>query len=79
MEKNIPTKLKYQIVSVNGDSNKALINNFVDNMNVRDSRAFRKYLEEVDPDVDMHQDFKCPMCGHGEEVDIPITVNFFSP
>ena len=34
---------------------------------------------EVEPDVDMNQDFKCPMCGHSEEVEIPITVNFFWP
>ena len=79
LERNITSKLKYQIVSVNGDNNKSLINNFVDNMNVRDSRSFRKYLEDVEPDVDMNQDFKCPMCGHDEEVEIPITVNFFWP
>ena len=48
-------------------------------MNLRDSRAFRTYLDEIDPDVIMKQDFKCPMCGHGEEVEIPITVGFFWP
>ena len=36
-------------------------------------------IDEIDPDVIMKQDFKCPMCGHGEEVEIPITVNFFWP
>ena len=78
-EKNITTKLKYQIISVNGDANRATIGQFVDNMNVRDSRAFRKHLDEIEPDVDMNQEFKCPLCGHSGEVEIPITVGFFWP
>ena len=48
-------------------------------MNVRDSRAFRKYFEGVEPDVIMKQKFTCALCGHGEEVDIPVTVDFFWP
>ena len=72
-------RLKHQIVSVNGDDNPAIINQFVDNMSVRDSRAFRKYFEEIEPDVIMKQDFNCVHCGHRGEVDIPITVGFFWP
>ena len=79
LERNITTKMKYQIVSVNRDSDKSLIGRFVDRMNVRDSRAFRKHLEDTEPDMDMNQDFKCPMCGHSGEVEIPITVGFFWP
>ena len=30
-------------------------------------------------DVDMKQDYKCRMCGHSEEVEIPVTVGFFWP
>tara|TARA_R110002110_G_scaffold11566_1_gene55516 strand:+ start:498 stop:1403 length:906 start_codon:yes stop_codon:yes gene_type:complete len=79
LEKTVTTRLKHQIVSIDGKDNKSLINNFVDNMNVRDSRAFRKYLEDLEPDVIMKQDFVCPMCSHTEEVDIPVTVGFFWP
>ena len=79
LEKNITTKLKYQITLVDGKDDRTFINNFVDTMSVRDSRAFRKYLEELEPDVNMKQDFKCRMCGHTEEVDIPVTVGFFWP
>ena len=78
-EKNVTTKLKHQIISVNGDTNRATISHFVDNMNVRDSRAYRKHLDEIEPDVDMNQEFKCPLCGHSGEVEIPITVGFFWP
>ena len=79
LEKNVTTKYKHQIVSVNDKEEQIFINNFVDTMNLRDSRAFRSYLEEVEPDVDMKQDFKCRMCGHSEEVEIPVTVGFFWP
>ena len=79
LEKTVTTRLKHQIVSIDGNDVKSFINNFVDNMNVRDSRAFRKHLEALEPDVIMKQDFICPMCSHTEEVDIPITVGFFWP
>ena len=79
LEKTVTTKLKYQIVSANGEDDKTYINKFVDMLNVRDSRAFRKHLDDIEPDVIMKQEFTCPICSHGEEVDIPITVGFFWP
>ena len=79
LEKNITTKYKHQIISVDGKDEQVFINNFVDTMNLRDSRAFRTYLEEVEPDVNMKQDYKCRMCGHSEEVEIPVSVGFFWP
>ena len=79
LEKNVTTKYKHQIVSVDDKDDPTYINHFVDTMNLRDSRAFRTYLEEVEPDVNMKQDFKCRMCGHTEEMEIPITVGFFWP
>ena len=79
LEKNVTTKYKHQIVRVDDNEDQTFINNFVNAMNLRDSRAFRTYLEEVEPDVNMKQDFKCRMCGHTEEVEIPVTVGFFWP
>ena len=79
IDKNITTRLKHQIISVNGEADLGFISKYVDAMPVRDSRAFRKYLELHDPDVIMKQDFECPHCGTSQEVDIPITVSFFWP
>ena len=56
-----------------------LINNYVDTLNVRDSRSLRKYMEDNTPDIDMKQDFECAHCGHRGEVDVPIAVGFFWP
>ena len=79
VDKSITTRLKHQIISINGEIDLSFINKYVDAMPVRDSRAFRKYLDEHDPDVIMKQDFECPHCGNSQEVDIPITVSFFWP
>ena len=79
LDHNITTRLQHQIISVDGNEDKTYIQNFINVMNVRDSRAFRKYFDSIEPDVIMKQDFNCPLCGHRGEVDIPITVDFFWP
>ena len=79
IDHNVTSALKSQIISVDGQTDKKFINNYVDNMPVRNSRAFRKYLSDNDPDLIMKQEFECPHCGAREEVEIPITVTFFWP
>jgi len=79
LDHNITTRLRYQIISVNGNEDKGYINKFIGVMNVRDSRAFRKYFDDVEPDMIMKQEFSCVQCGHRGEVDIPVTVSFFWP
>jgi hypothetical protein len=75
----ITTRLRLSIVSVDGDDDKVMIHNFVKSMSVADSRAFRIYLEAVEPSLDMGQDTHCPMCDLVERVDVPITAQFFWP
>lgn len=79
IDRNVTTRLKNTIISVGGNSDPTFINQFVDTLNVRDSRAIRKYMEDNTPDLDMEQEFSCVHCGHRGEVDIPITVGFFWP
>ena len=67
------------ILSVDGNSEKAYINNFVDNEFLsRDSLAFREYLTSVTPDVDMTTKVK-NSAGRETEVVIPVTLRFFWP
>jgi len=75
----LTTRLKHMILSVDGNSEKSHINNFVDNEFLsRDSLAFRKYLSEITPDMDMTTKI---VDSEGKEtaVVIPITVRFFWP
>ena len=50
----LTTRLKHMITSVNGDRTPKLIREFVDQAFLaRDARAFRTYLNEIQPDVDL--------------------------
>ena len=70
------TRLKHIITSVNGDYDPKLIRKFVDEgLLARDSRALRKYINEIQPDVDLT--FFPP--GSDEKRTIPININFFWP
>jgi DNA-directed RNA polymerase subunit M/transcription elongation factor TFIIS len=78
-EKNSTSQLKRILVSVNDNTDKRVIDNFVDSLPVIDAKLLRGLLKKVTPDVDMKQDFECSKCGHEEEVEIPFTVEFFWP
>ena len=70
----LSTRLKFMITSVNGDEK--AVRSFVDNQFLaRDSRAFRKHIAEIQPDVDL----KFYPDGVEEGVDIPIGVTFLWP
>ena len=70
----LTTRLKYMITSVNGDEEQKSINDFVDNhFLARDARAFREYIKEIQPDIDLTIEVE------GEEVNIPIGLSFFWP
>ena len=71
----ISTRLKQIITSVDGHTEKKDINDFVDNYLLAiDSRAFREHIKNTQPDVDMNY-----ILDNGEEVAIPIGLNFFWP
>ena len=71
----ITTKLKHQIVSVNGDNNKSEIRKYVDTfLLARDSRALRNHIRDTAPDVDLNY-----ITDDGTTISIPITINFFWP
>jgi hypothetical protein len=71
----LTTRLKYLITSVDGSEEKKEIRDFVDNRFLaRDSRAFRDYVAKEQPDVNLSY-----ILDNGEEVTIPIGLNFFWP
>jgi hypothetical protein len=72
----ITTRLKHQILSVNGETEKPKIREFVDNyLLAQDSRALREKIKQLSPDVDLTF---FPENGDNR-VDIPIGLNFFWP
>ena len=75
----LTTRLKTMLLSVDGNSEKEYIINFVENEFLsRDSLAFRKHLSTITPDMDMTTTI-VDSSGKETEVVIPITVRFFWP
>ena len=75
----LTTRFKRMLSSVDGNSEKEYVNNFVDNEFLsRDSLAFRKYLTDITPDMDMTTTI-VNSNGKETEVTIPVTVRFFWP
>lgn len=78
-ESTVTTSLLYSIVSVEGIEERAKIAQFVRMMPARDSLALRNYIRENEPGIEMKQETSCPACGHVEEVNMPLGVNFLWP
>ena len=76
----LTTRLKHVIQSVNGDRTQKTIREFIDNSFLaRDSRAFRAYLDNIMPDIDLTFDLTFDDGTVIEDVTIPIGVGFFWP
>ena len=72
----LTTRLKYMITSINGDPDKKNIREFVDEAFLaRDARAFREFIQKIQPDVDLTF---FPSTST-ESTTIPIGINFFWP
>jgi len=75
--KEITTRLRHSIVSVDENEDQSTINMFVNNMLSRDSLALRQYIAKIAPDIVLEQDIL--MEGELVTVDIPLTTEFFWP
>jgi hypothetical protein len=73
----LTTRLRNIITSVDGNNEKSVINNFVENMLSKDSLYLRQEITKNSPDIDLSQEIEIE--GETVRVDIPMTVNFFWP
>ncbi len=79
VSQEITTRLKYQIQSVDGNKEQKDIDNFVDNEFLAlDARAYRKYVGEITPDVDLTFEYTSQK-GNKHKLDIPLGIEFFWP
>lgn len=78
--KDLTTRFKYIITSIDGNSDKNIIRKFVDEqLMAKDSLALRRQMRETNPDIDLSFDFKCNSCSLERRIDIPIGVSFLWP
>ena len=79
LSSQLTTRFKHMILSVDGNTEQSYIINFVENEFLsRDSLAFRQYINDITPDMDMTVKVT-NSSGEEIEVTIPVTVRFFWP
>jgi hypothetical protein len=72
-------RLCHQILAINGDSETKSIRDFVNNyLLAKEARAFRQYYLSISPDIDLTTSV-INSKGEEEDIEIPITINFFWP
>lgn len=79
IEAGVTTRLFQSVVSINGETDRSRVKFLVENMRALDSRALRKYIDEIEPGVDMSQKILCPACDTQSEVVMPLGMSFFWP
>jgi len=76
----VSTRLRYMITEVGGNDERGYINKWVLNQFLaRDSKALRKYVKEISPDLELTFDFTSDITGETEALDIPFGAGFFYP
>lgn len=76
----ITTRWRRVITEVNGNRDAGFISNFVVNQLLAgDSKALRKHIVKMTPDLDLTFDYTSPISGVTEALKIPFGANFFYP
>ena len=75
----VTTRLSYQIVSVDGITDKTKIGFFIRGMPARDSLHLRKFIDNHEPGIDMNTWMDCSNCYETSEVRLPLGATFFWP
>jgi hypothetical protein len=73
----VTTRLRHVITSVNGNDDKSIVSQFVDNMLSKESLFLRDEITRINPDINLTQEID--IGGDSTVMDIPMTVEFFWP
>ena len=74
----ITKQLEFMIKSVGGNKDLMLIRNFVENLPIKDSQDFRKYVDTNKPGLDLTQEVITPS-GDKTQIELGFGVEFFRP
>ena len=75
----LTNRLKHQVVSIDGNTDQKEIDNFVDNKFLAlDTRAYRKNLDKITPDIELKFDYTS-QTGNLHTLDVPLGIDFFWP
>ena len=78
-EQAITTQIRNMVVSVNGDDSVQAVSYLIENIPSLDARHLRSSYRQVAPNVDLTQNFECGECGHEQDMEVPLSADFFWP
>ena len=79
VSRDLSTRMKYIITSIDGDYESKSIRNFVDTQFLaRDARELRNYIRKIQPSVDLSHDYE-DQSGNTVKISIPVGIGFFWP
>ena len=80
IDRDLSTRMKCMIVSIDVNSEISYINNFVDNdLIAQDSKFLREQIKQKTPDMDMTFVFTSNVTGESQVMEVPMDVSFFWP
>ena len=81
VDPELSTRLKYTILSVDGNEDDQYVYNFIDNeLLSKDSKELRRFIKNSSPDQKFETRFECEKCNHVEEaLAFSIDTSFFWP
>jgi len=78
-DSTVTDQFKMMIASIQGVSDKSLINQFIEVMPAADARSLRKAYSAITPNVKLKDEFSCTSCSHVQELEVPFGADFFWP
>ena len=78
-ENTVTRQLHLLTVAVNGDESQEAIQYFINNVPALDALHLRTVVRLVTPNIDMTDHFSCEECGHEQDMEVPLTADFFWP
>jgi len=76
----VTTRLRRIIVEINGNRDLGYISNYIVNqLQAADSRALRKEIQSITPDIDLSFEYTSPFSGEKEVLKVPLGIDFFYP
>jgi len=78
-EKVVSRQLMTMLVAINGDDSIETRRYVAQNLPSMDSRHLRLAYKTANPNIDLTQDFECSSCGFEEQMEVPLSADFFWP
>ena len=75
----ITGQLRSMLVSIEDNATTEALDYVVDNIPSLDSAHLRRCYKEVSPELNMKQYFECAECDHSQDLEVPLTADFFWP